>query len=278
MVSVLMGLDGAIEEFLMASVTPPSQEEWADLVRLKTEIRMRTNFLSSLTAVQFDGMIRLQEDLQVIRDVQHSNDILRASLMARRRSASTNSASSRDGGTRSLTMAGWPCHDGPTLDVPLPCASLIPGWEHDNIDLQTEMLPPGTHTLLVRNIPTRFTQDDLMAVWPADGTFDLLYMPWSSKQRRFSGCAYMNFATEEDASSFYLQWRGHTLESHGRVKELNIVPSHRQGLADCLLSSNREFPECVTPNHLPAVFELGTGRRLDFRWKLKQLQARDIAK
>merc|ERR1719329_1835273 len=241
--------------------------------------------------MQLSGMSRLEGEIRAIHDLEGKNEALRRSVAARRAAAlspSSVAAGSSTSAAAGLTGALRTSSD-PWQRATLQSGTVVaidrsrfasadiaahdqrpmhtPEVVHDRHQPHTPEvpLPPGTRTLMVRNIPTRFTQNELMRLWPADGTYDLLYMPWSSKQRRFSGSAYINFGTEEDALRFRSIWHGRTLESHGRSEELKIVASYGQGLEGCLLGLKRDFPEGMTANHLPGIFELGTGNRLDFR-------------
>jgi len=284
-----MNVDEAIAQ-LHAMGSFPTQEEWAHLMWLKTEERLKLDSVSSLAAVYTQDLLALKKEMEFIQHLQQANDALRRARSVKMAAAASDFAasSSRDeppiAAMRPQSSSDpWPqnsFHTGATSSAGVSSSSPHESAAHGQQlgNEQEEFLPPGTRSLLVRNIPTRVTQDDLMRMWPADGTYDLLYMPWSPKQRRFCGDAFVSFGRAEDALRFWRQWHGETLESHGRTKVLKIVPSYQQGFEECLLGLKREFNETVTANHLPGIFELGTGRRLDFRAVFAQVMARHFAR
>jgi len=116
-------------------------------------------------------------------------------------------------------------------------------------------LPHGFTTLVVRNVPARYTKVMLMKEWPPDGTYDLLYLPFNFKQKRGAGFAFVNFTSHEAAVSFYRQWHGKSLRDQGTAKLLSIVVSEAQGLEENLrhlASSN--VGRIKNPKFLPSVF------------------------
>lgn len=66
-------------------------------------------------------------------------------------------------------------------------------------------------TIMIRNIPCRWTADDLLSVLShiIDGTWDLLYMPCKNTAVANAGYAFMNFCTSQDTLRLYNSMHGH---------------------------------------------------------------------
>lgn len=148
------------------------------------------------------------------------------------------------------TRLARPCGAEPALAVPtsqgLP-APLKP----------VRPLPPCTTTLLVRNIPARFNQERLLEVWPTDGTFNFLYLPFHASSARWpAGHAFVNFMAPELALAFQEQWHGHRLcMDSRRTKELKITAAPVQGVCDNLeVLLRRDFAKLGKQANLPALF------------------------
>jgi len=92
-----------------------------------------------------------------------------------------------------------------------------------------------------------------MQEWPVDGTYDLLYLPFSFKQKRTAGYAFVNFTTHEAAVDFYSRWHGKSLRDQGTAKRLSIGTAETQGLEGNL----RLLAACSrikNSKYLPSVF------------------------
>jgi hypothetical protein len=87
----------------------------------------------------------------------------------------------------------------------------------------------GITTLMIRNIPPKYTQTMLLEEWQHNGTYDLLYLPYSDKKKRNSGYAFVNFVSEAEADSFKNKWYGARLAHFDRRKNLSVVPAAMQG-------------------------------------------------
>lgn len=66
-------------------------------------------------------------------------------------------------------------------------------------------------TVMIRNIPCRWTADDLLSVLShvIDGTWDLLYMPCKNTAVANAGYAFMNFCSSQDTLRLYSAMHGH---------------------------------------------------------------------
>jgi len=115
---------------------------------------------------------------------------------------------------------------------------------------------PGVTTLVVRNVPARYTKEELLQEWPPDGAFDFLYLPFNHRQKRAAGYCFVNFTSHEAALTFCNQWHSKLLSASKRTgKRLSIGAAEVQGL-----EANLQHLMCCgnqrTKNtkYLPSVF------------------------
>jgi len=135
----------------------------------------------------------------------------------------------------------------------------------------TRMLPPGVTTIVVRNVPARLSQEQLLQLWPPDGTYDLMYLPYSYQRQRRSGLVFINMISHEAALNFAAQWHGHTIENVSGAKRLDIGVAAVQGFimnVKHLKASN--IARLRNEQFLPVAFN-GT-QQLDFKSLLNGLQ------
>lgn len=120
-------------------------------------------------------------------------------------------------------------------------------------------------TLLVRNIPARFSHADLVHIWPPEGCYNLIYMPYSFKYGRTTGCAFVNFLSHEAAVSFYRRWQGERLVQ-AKGKRLSFAVADLQGFSANLtrLVSSEKIYRMKNASHLPVVFD-SHGTPVDIR-------------
>merc|ERR1712032_1495283 len=69
-------------------------------------------------------------------------------------------------------------------------------------------IPPSVTTLAVRNIPQRFRQEHLLALWVPDGSYNFLYAPFNEYLGKSLGQAFINFASNAHAKAFSEKWNG----------------------------------------------------------------------
>lgn len=89
----------------------------------------------------------------------------------------------------------------------------------------------GRTTVMVHNIPTACTPEELLEVFPIDGTYDLLYAPLESCGKRLAGFAFLNLATEAHAADFMSSWHRAHRPGSSAGRRLKVVWSRFQGLA-----------------------------------------------
>lgn len=119
-------------------------------------------------------------------------------------------------------------------------------------------LPPSATMLVVRNIPSYYDQERLLEEWPADGTFDLLHLPFSASEQRFKGFVFINFKTHAQALDFQRKWHGMHLQHRGG-KALDVAVGTVQGAKNYLERfRGKDVSRLNKRGHLPALFR---GRR-----------------
>jgi len=114
----------------------------------------------------------------------------------------------------------------------------------------------GVTTLVVRNIPTRYTKEMLLQEWVPDGTFDFFYLPFSFSQRRIAGYLFINFTSNEAALAFFSLWHNRSLHAQQVSTKLNITAAGVQGFeANVRHLINSKIKRIANPKYLPSVFD-----------------------
>jgi hypothetical protein len=88
-------------------------------------------------------------------------------------------------------------------------------------------MPPTT--LMIRNVPGAYTPDMLLEEWPNEGTFDFVYLPYSTRLQRNLTYAFVNFTTTGYAQDFMNKWQKMRLKHYMAQKPLNIGFADTQG-------------------------------------------------
>ena len=113
-----------------------------------------------------------------------------------------------------------------------------------------------TTTLMIRNIPTRFTSTsflDILYDSGFSGTFDFFYLPMDFRTGKNMGYAFLNFTMPYFANLFAHMFHGTRLGLTTSSKVLHISRSRRQGLIENIelfknsdLLSSESYP-CFKP-------------------------------
>ncbi len=106
--------------------------------------------------------------------------------------------------------------------------------EHSAAILGPE-LAPMTSTVMVRNIPTRFTSLSFLRVLDEsgfNGTFDFFYLPMDFRTGKNMGYCFINFVSAHFANMFANIFHGTRLGVTTSNKVLHVSSSKRQGLRE----------------------------------------------
>jgi len=118
----------------------------------------------------------------------------------------------------------------------------------------------GLTTLMLQNIPTRFTQRSLLRKVNRAGflrQYDFFYLPLDKRSRANRGFAFVNFLSAGRAKRFVKSFDGRSLEHSGISKVVRVKLAALQGI-DMLKQRFRDVPE---DGHGPIFLNLPTGRR-----------------
>jgi len=148
------------------------------------------------------------------------------------------------------------------------------------VDLETEVDLSEVTTIMLRNIPNRYTQTSLIEEINGvgfEGRYDFFYLPMDVHNRTNVGYAFINFVTPKDAQAFLTEFGNYMFKRHSSHKIAGVSPAHMQGL---IKNIQHFLPRAVSQSrdacYRPAVFL--NGRRLELQEALEELQAPQMPK
>jgi len=157
---------------------------------------------------------------------------------------------------------------------PLPVGLVRPTTPPSNLDMPSTHTPWTTDvvTLIIRNIPARFTVGELLEMWPAEDSYNIMYLPYSHRLKRTTGIAFVNFITHSAASSFKEEWQGKSLL--GGSKGLSIAAAEIQGFADNinLMRCSKKINSIRNIKHMPLIL-LPDGSKMNFRHAMRSQES-----
>ncbi|KAF4674720.1 hypothetical protein FOL47_008770 [Perkinsus chesapeaki] len=113
-------------------------------------------------------------------------------------------------------------------------------------------------TLMIRNIPTKFTQSTLLEVINTHGfscTYDFFYLPIDFRSEKNLGYAFVNFTSPQLAQAFKRDFHHKKLKSLTSRKVLEITYARLQGLqANIDLFRSSAVTSMALPQYKPLVF------------------------
>jgi len=93
-------------------------------------------------------------------------------------------------------------------------------------------------TVMIRNIPNEYTQDELIAEvsqsMGATDTFDFFYLPWDSQNNSNVGYAFVNFLHSSTAQKAVRVFSSYKFKLPQSTKVAQVSPAHIQGLENNL--------------------------------------------
>jgi len=120
-------------------------------------------------------------------------------------------------------------------------------------------IPEGTTTIVVRNVPREYTQEEVIMEWIPDGSFNYLHIPQMSKMQPF-GFAYINFNSYVHVLAFQERWHGRHLSKYPFKRPLDIAPSNTQGLHENLACLRGAKAHALGESGLLPLLFMGTAR------------------
>jgi len=133
----------------------------------------------------------------------------------------------------------------------------VSAGEEDHAGVPMTPLAPGQTTVVVKNLPGRYTLEDVLRLWPVDHTFDFMHAPYHRLHRRPMGFVFINFLTHELALAFQRRWHGTMIPPGG---PLEVYASDVQGRRRSLqMLKTSRIGVLESEGFLPCVLE-GTAR------------------
>jgi len=120
-------------------------------------------------------------------------------------------------------------------------------------------------TLMVRNLPRRFTSRDLLVeleLYARAGMFDYVYVPWDRKGSNNVGYAFVNFVHAAHAAETQRRMHEQPWRTGSRARLVKVQPAHVQGLAENL-ERFAEQEGAEDPMHAPLLFVDGEPASLE---------------
>jgi hypothetical protein len=125
-------------------------------------------------------------------------------------------------------------------------------------------IPFDVRTLVIRNIPIGCTPAQLLALWPPQGLYNLLHLPYSNRQHRTVGYAFINFTSREALLWFSASWSGCILRSDAKALDIRIAEVQGfEGNIEHMRQSGK-IRSISDPDHMPIII-LPDGSFADFK-------------
>mmetsp|Transcript_19296 Transcript_19296/g.42041 ORF Transcript_19296/g.42041 Transcript_19296/m.42041 type:complete len:316 (+) Transcript_19296:66-1013(+) len=138
-------------------------------------------------------------------------------------------------------------------------------------------LPDSPTTVMLRNIPNRYTQGMLLGLLHDhnfDNTFDFVYLPMDFRNGVNLGYAFVNLLTHEDALRLMNTFQGYSAWTFDSAKVCEVSWAHpHQGLAEHVerYRSSPVMHPCMPDEYKPLMFKDGV--RVPFPPPTKAIRA-----
>lgn len=119
--------------------------------------------------------------------------------------------------------------------------------------------PTTASTAMMRNIPNRYTAEELLAdileKGFAMGSFDFFYLPMDFQTKRNRGFAFINFKDTAEAKRFAESFHGISLERYRTHKVIAVAPAAVQGFeANVQQYARKDSQRVQNPWFKPMIF------------------------
>lgn len=158
-------------------------------------------------------------------------------------------------------------------------AQKVPKYTDLEAQFQKRQDAPVT-TLMLRNIPNKYTQSTLLQEINEAGfanSYNFFYLPMDVKNGNNVGYAFINFETPEDAERFRKCFADHHFQRYHSRKIGIVCPAHVQGLDENLLQlKNRAVTQARNEQYRPLIFK--AGHSIDFETAIAEAKERVAAR
>jgi len=115
----------------------------------------------------------------------------------------------------------------------------------------------GTTSVMLRNIPNRYTTEEIieeLVAWGFEGAFDFFYLPIDFKTKRNKGYSFLNFCSPILASRFHDTFNHRKLMKYVTQKVLETQPAATQGLEANIKAYSAQAERVQNPWFKPMIF------------------------
>lgn len=121
---------------------------------------------------------------------------------------------------------------------------------------------PGT-TVMLRNIPNRYTAEELLAELLSEGfedTFDFFYLPIDFRTKRNRGYGFINFHSSDLSKRLVISFHQRQLTRYTTQKVLEVAPALTQGFdANVAQYVKKDSQRILNPWFRPMIFARAPG-------------------
>lgn len=141
------------------------------------------------------------------------------------------------------------------MAVPFPMPSQVAGGDQGVAARVRQPMTQNATTAIIRNVPARCSQARLLKMWPPEGSYNLLYLPYCFKSRRGAGFALVNFTSHAAMLDFRETWHGSVLLPEASAKPLDVVMAEVQGLESNLMQmrASNKMNRIKHMKHVPVL-------------------------
>mmetsp|Transcript_21637 Transcript_21637/g.47860 ORF Transcript_21637/g.47860 Transcript_21637/m.47860 type:complete len:533 (+) Transcript_21637:110-1708(+) len=142
---------------------------------------------------------------------------------------------------------------------------------------QKYQTPGQSTTVMIRNIPNEYTQDELIqevtGIIGSPDVFDFFYLPWDSQTNGNVGYAFVNFHDSPNAQKAVKVFSNYRFQQHDSKKVGKVLPAHIQGLENNL--RHLQDRAVVHGNHPCSPVVMWRGRKIELAKIFQELKMQD---
>mmetsp|Transcript_135882 Transcript_135882/g.344016 ORF Transcript_135882/g.344016 Transcript_135882/m.344016 type:complete len:426 (+) Transcript_135882:110-1387(+) len=148
--------------------------------------------------------------------------------------------------------------------------------KYENLSAVNGLGEQPVTTMMLRNIPNRYTQNTLLEEidnFGFFGSYDFFYLPMDVHNRSNVGYAFINFLAPTDAERFRRVFGDHRFQKFQSRKISSVCSAHVQGIDENLKHfENRAVTHARNDQYRPIVFK--GNQRVDFEEAVAEVKAR----